>query len=189
MDSVLIISNAGNGCDALLNLLKTHEFSHITTAASGSEARRLLIDNSYDMVIINAPLKNEFGDELSLKISESTTSGVMLIVKTEIADEVSAKVEDYGVFVVSKPISKQLFFQSLKLVSSYRKRLLGLKNENVKLQVKIDEIRLIDRAKCVLIQYLNLTEPQAHRYIEKHAMDLRKTKVQIAQGILKTYET
>ena len=46
----------------------------------------------------------------------------------------------------------------------------------------------MDRAKCVLIQYLNMTETQAHRYIEKQAMDLRTTRRQIAEGILKTYE-
>ena len=53
---------------------------------------------------------------------------------------------------------------------------------------KGEEIRLVDRAKCALIQYLGMSEATAHRYIEKQAMDLRKTKVQIAEGILKTYE-
>ena len=50
-------------------------------------------------------------------------------------------------------------------------------------------MRLIDRAKCVLIQYLTMTEPQAHRYIEKQAMDTRTTRREVAQQILRTYET
>lgn len=45
-----------------------------------------------------------------------------------------------------------------------------LKSENERLQEKIAEIRLVDRAKCALIQYADMTEPQAHRYIEKQAM-------------------
>ena len=61
-------------------------------------------------------------------------------------------------------------------------------NENFKLQRKIEEIRLIDRAKCILIQYLQMTEPQAHKYIEKQAMNLRQSRVQMAESILKTYE-
>ena len=65
---------------------------------------------------------------------------------------------------------------------------MGLRNENFKLQSKIEEIRLVNRAKCVLIQYLKLTEPQAHRYIEKQAMDTRQTKKDVAEKILKTYE-
>ena len=47
---------------------------------------------------------------------------------------------------------------------------------------------LIDRAKCVLIQVLGMTEPQAHRYIEKQAMDMRVSKRQVAEELLKTYE-
>ena len=47
---------------------------------------------------------------------------------------------------------------------------------------------MIDRAKCILIQYLNMTEAEAHRYIEKQAMDMRSTKRVIAEGILRTYE-
>ena len=56
------------------------------------------------------------------------------------------------------------------------------------MQRKIEEIRLIDRAKCILIQYLQMTEPQAHKYIEKQAMNLRQSRVQMAESILKTYE-
>jgi len=74
-------------------------------------------------------------------------------------------------------------------MAASHKRITGLKNENIKLQKKIEDIRLIDRAKCVLIQYLNMTEPQAHRYIEKQAMDMRITRAEVAQGILKTYES
>ena len=48
---------------------------------------------------------------------------------------------------------------------------------------------MVDRAKCAMIQYLNMTEPQAHRYIEKQAMDLRITKKEVARGILETYDT
>ena len=57
-----------------------------------------------------------------------------------------------------------------------------------KLLQKIEDIKMIDRAKCILIQYLNMTESEAHRYIEKQAMDMRTTRKTIAEGILRTYE-
>lgn len=47
---------------------------------------------------------------------------------------------------------------------------------------------MVDRAKCLLIQYQNLTEPQAHRFIEKQAMDRRLTRLDVARQILTTYE-
>lgn len=189
MDSALLVSSSDKGHSTFVELLKAAEFTHITTAHSGNEARRMLMQSDYDLAIINAPLSDEFGHDLSCMVTENSYAGVILLTKSEVADQVSAKVENYGVLVVPKPISRPLFFQAVKLVSSSRRRLLGLKNENVKLQNKIEEIRLVDRAKCVLIQYLKLTEPQAHRYIEKQAMDMRVSRKEIALNILKTYET
>lgn len=55
-------------------------------------------------------------------------------------------------------------------------------------QVMTDEAGLINRAKLALMLYLNMSEPSAHRYIEKRAMDMRVTKNEIAKNILKTYE-
>lgn len=188
MESVLIVSSTEKGQDFLAETLRTNNYSKITTAGNGSEARRLLNENDYELVVINAPLKDESGEELSLQLTESSMAGVILIVRTEIADEVASKVEDYGVFVLAKPLNRLLLFQSLKLIAASRSRLLGLKHENVKLHKKIEEIRLVDRAKCALIQYLGITEQQAHRYIEKQAMDRRITRREVAEGILNTYE-
>ena len=47
---------------------------------------------------------------------------------------------------------------------------------------------MIDRAKYVLMSSLRLSEQEAHRYIEKQAMDLRITKRAVAESLLKTYE-
>ena len=102
--------------------------------------------------------------------------------------DISPDIEDAGVFVLPKPVSPEFFYQAVKLLIASRKRVQVLENENVKLQKKIDEIRLIDRAKCILIQYLQMTEPQAHKYIEKQAMNLRQSRLQTAESILKTYE-
>ena len=60
---------------------------------------------------------------------------------------------------------------------------------SLRLYSKLEELQLISRAKAVLIEYLKLTEPQAHRYIEKQAMDLGLTRPQVALNILKTYES
>ena len=189
MNSVLVVSSSDKGIELLSQLLNTNAPSSISTAASSGEARRMLSNFEYDLVVINTPLKDEFGDKLSVTVTEISASGVIIIVKSDIADDISAKVEDFGVLVVSKPIIRQVFFQSLKLALASKKRISGLKSENIHLQHKIEEIRLVTRAKCVLIQYLNMTENQAHRYIEKQAMDMRTTREQIAQNILKTYET
>ena len=51
-----------------------------------------------------------------------------------------------------------------------------------------EEIKLVNRAKSCLMQYLKFSEPQAHRYIEKQAMDTRRTRKDVAKHILSIYE-
>ncbi len=169
-------------------LLAARHMQQYTAAKSGAEARRMLLDGSFDLVVINAPLSDEFGHELASWASQTSTAGVLLLVRSELADDLSARVEDDGVFVVPKPVNRPFFYQALKLVAASRRRMLSLEQQNIKLQQKIEEIRLVDRAKCILIEVLKLSEGQAHRYIEKQAMDMRITRREVAENILKTYE-
>ncbi|MDR1320376.1 MAG: ANTAR domain-containing protein [Gracilibacteraceae bacterium] len=188
VDYALVVSGSEKSRDFFLQVLKETVYTQITFVRSGNEARRLLRANDYDLVVINTPLTDEFGHDLAFAALENTSAGIILIVKNEIADEVEARVADHGVFVLAKPLNRQIFHQSLKLMAASRRRIVGLKLQNSKLQNKIEELRLVDRAKCALIQYLNMTEAQAHRYIEKQAMDLRTAKREIAQNILRNYE-
>lgn len=189
MEQVLVVSSSKKGCETLTELLKKQSFKSIIVTNSGSQARRTLREASFDLLVINAPLSDELGYELALMAVETTNTGVLLLVKNDLADEARARVEDFGVFVVTKPLSPEFFYQALKLVQASRRRLIGLKEENTVLQKQIQDIRLVNRAKCVLIQYLSMTEPQAHKYIERQAMDQRASKSEVAQGILRTYES
>lgn len=188
MDSVLIVSAPGSGRQFIDVLSKSHLYGRLENIPSGGDARRRLLEDEFDLIVINTPLSDETGIGLALHLSVNTDSGVLLMVKGEIQYEVADKVEEYGVLVASKPVGRQVFFQSLRLLTAARRRTVILKTENIKLQHKIDEIRLVDRAKCALIQYLSLTEQQAHRYIEKQSMDSRKSRRETAEQILKTYE-
>ncbi len=189
METALVVSSSTKGKEFLTELLTGCGVSRLAFSQTGGEARRLLLEQSFDMVVVNAPLKDEFGHELALTLTQTSDSGILMLVKTDLADQVSARVEDFGVFVIPKPVGRQLFFQTVKLLNAARNRVLGLQKENGRLQQKIEEMRLVDRAKCALVQYLGFTEPQAHRYLEKQAMDLRVTRGEVAREILKTYES
>ncbi len=169
-------------------MLKSGSFSRIVTSQSGSEARRYLLESEYDLVIIDSPLLDEMGDDFALHASEHYDCGVILIVPNDNLADIDYTVEDEGVFVIPKPVSPEFFYQSVKLLNASRRRLVKLLDENRRLQRKLEELRMVDRAKCVLIQVLKMTESQAHRYIEKQAMDLRLPRISVAENILKTYE-
>ena len=102
-------------------------------------------------------------------------------------DDVALHVEDGGVFVLPKPISPDLFFQAAKLLSASRRRISQIEEENRRLQQKLEETRTVGRAKCLLIERMHFTEQQAHRHIEKLAMDSRSSRRDVAESILRRY--
>ena len=83
------------------------------------------------------------------RLRNDTLSGVILLAKAEIADSVAEKVEDDGVFVVPKPLSRVLFMQALRMTRAARSRLTGLQSENRRLQKRIEDIRQVDQAPSV----------------------------------------
>lgn len=170
------------------DFIKSENFSRIVPAQNGSQARRCITDSDFDLIIIDSPLGDEYGDELAVMASEKTTAGIILIVDNTNVYEVLNRVEDYGVFALSKPTTPDFFYQAAKLLTVSKKRMKTLENENSRLQKKIEEIRIVDRAKLVLIQVLKMTENQAQHYIEKQSMDLRQTRLATAENILRTYE-
>ena len=188
METALIVSSTDAGIKALFALLKGLHLRDIQFAMNSGEARRRLANQEYDLAVINTQLRDEFGSDLACHIAESTTAGVMLLIKLEYAAEINAKVEASGVFVLEKPVSRSMFQYTVRMMETMEHRLQMLKQENVRLQNKIEEIRLVDRAKLVLMEYLKISEENAHSYIEHQAMNMRCTKQEIAQSIIRTYQ-
>ena len=67
-------------------------------------------------------------------------------------------------------------------------RLRTLRDKTSSLQQRLDDSRIVARAKLLLISRLGMSEGDAHRYIEKTAMDSCLPRRDVAEGIIRTYE-
>ena len=188
MEKVLIISTQKESSDALFDIIKPLDFSNYDYATSGGEARRKFDYMDFDLTIINTPLSDEFGTDLALDIADKSLSAILLLVKSDIKEQVHDKVSVTGAFVVGKPINRQVLLQTIPFVLSSKQIIATLREQNQVLKRKVDDVKVIERAKFCLIKYLGLDEKQAHRYIQKQAMDLRIAPRSVADNILKTYE-
>ena len=143
--------------------------------------------SGYDLVIVSTPLRSEFGLNFVADVRSRTDAVILVLAKTEIADEVQNRIKFTGAYVLPRPFSKQSLVQTIKMALMARENMQRLEQEKSKLTKQLDDVKTIDRAKCCLIEYLNLTENQAHRHIQKLAMDTRRTQREIAEDILRTY--
>ena len=109
---------------------------------------------------------------------------MILLVKSEYYPTVFDRVCPHGVYTLPKPSPKQMVLQAFDWLESTRERLLRLEKKSVSLEDKMKEIRLVNRAKWQLISQRGMSEEDAHRFIEKLAMDKCITKSAAAQQIV-----
>ncbi len=112
---------------------------------------------------------------------------MLLLVRAEQYADLCWQATAAGVLILSKPTPSALLLQSLTLLCGTRERLRRMEQKTVSMEDRMEEIRLVNRAKWVLIDQLRMTEQEAHRYIEKQAMDRCVTRRAVAESILATY--
>ena len=182
--SVLVVSASASFNRAAGDLLPMTDYWPVTFVKSVAEAKRRLLEKPFDILLINAPLPDDLGMRLAIDTCDSSTAGVLLLVKSGLYNDVYAQAVPYGVMTLPKPTSLQMMAQALRVLCATRERLRKMEERQATVEEKIREIRLLNRAKWHLIESRGMTEAEAHRHIENQAMDLRLSKGEAAQRIL-----
>lgn len=188
MEQILTVAGTEQGMHLLQQLLQEKGLTITASADCGVEARRLLEEQRFNLVIVNAPLTDEHGEAIA-RMAHSKEADVILLVKPEHVDAVYERIGSTGIYMIPKPLKRAVFLQTLQCIRIQQQRLNKLQEEKGNLNRQIQDAKLLNRAKLLLMQVLKLSESQAHHYIEKQAMDLRVSKREVAEGIISTYET
>ena len=183
--STLVVSSSSKFNDFLRPILAERYCEPVTTVENVSAAKRAMNEREYDFLIINSPLTDDPGIKLSIDSSEGRGTVCLLLVRSEWYDELFAKVSEHGVFILPKPTSVSAVSEALSFLSSAFMRLKLISKKTNSLEEKMKEIRLVNHAKWVLIEQQKMTEEEAHKYIERRAMDNGLTKTEVANEILK----
>lgn len=182
---IIIFSRQGETLDNLCNAAGEAGFGKISVS-EGADYDQLISDGQ-SLVLVNAPLENEFGLDIAVTAAKQGC-GVIIAAPSKVCGKIAQKIGSLDIFVLPKPLNNELLLQAFRFVTLAKANSNVLKNEKEQLEKKIRDIRLIDRAKCVLVEYLRISEAEAHRQLQKRAMDMHMTSAEVAQDILKTYE-
>lgn len=186
--SVLIVSDTEKFRTSLTSLLPERTFSPVINVPDTSTAKRALLEREYDVVLINGTHSDDRAVKLAIDVCTEKGSVALLFVRRELYAEIYAKVSDFGVLTLPLPSSPQMVTQALDWVRATRERLRRYEKTAQTVEQKMEEIRAVNRAKWLLIDVLKMTEADAHRYIEKQAMDRCVSKLEVAKGIINTYK-
>ena len=185
--SVLTDSSTDSFNTSISSLLPKSKYSTVHFVSSVSAAKRVIAERSYDFVIINSPLPDDTGTRFAIDVCNTGNTVVLLLVRAELHEDVYDKVAEHGVFTLSKPTSKPTILTALNWLTSAREMLNKTQKKTLSIEEKMEEIRIINRAKWLLISNLKMTEQDAHRHIEKQAMDRCIPKRKVAEEIINSY--
>lgn len=182
--SALLVSASETFNTSLQPLFSEAGFIKVHTVSNISSAQREYAARAYDFVIVNAPLPDDMGIRFATEICNSSSCIVLLLVREELYAQARDKVMLHGVFTLAKPITKPVMRTALSWMAVARERMRKTEKKTMTIEEKMAEIRLINRAKWLLIEQEKMTEPEAHRFIEKQAMDRCLPRRTIAEEIL-----
>lgn len=169
---------------ALLTRARIVPFDHTDSARQALEQ---FDAGGIDGVLIAEPVAGSSGQELALQLKKRHCMAVLLLAAPEHADA-AALLEQSGVLVLPIDAPESLIVQTIRLLAAVRIQLEQMQHKTEKLEAKVADIRIINRAKLLLVQHLQMTETEAHKYIEKQAMDTSMRRRTIAENIIRTYE-
>lgn len=181
--SVLLVSRDSKIVSQISAFLVPPLFD-LTTTSDFNEARRLATERTFNIIIADSG--DGYDTDFAINISDSYST-ILLLVPNEHFDEISYRVEGYGILTITKPFEPFYFYNMIKIAIAVQYKVQVLSSQTTKLKVKMEEIKQVNRAKMLLMQNMNMSEQEAHRYIEKEAMDRGMKKTAISEEIIKTY--
>jgi response regulator NasT len=177
----LIVSNNAEMTAVFFAALQKAGAEDITVSEAG------YIDG-FDAVIFNLPLEGRFGLEEAANAAKTESVFVLAVAPQKNMDEIIKRLGDSPLLLLSRPFSVAALELTLRNLTRLAMKTLSYRGKLIEAEHKISDIKLIERAKFTLVEYLSLNEAEAHRYIQKNAMDRRVKQVEVAKEVLRTYE-
>lgn len=154
-------------------------------AKTAPESMPVLERGDAELVIAVEPFSQDVDKSLLPTLLKEDRICLLLLTETEAPRPM---LTERGVLVLPSSAPDFLLSQAVQLLIAARMKLRKLESRAAKLEAHVEEVRLINRAKLLLVQQLKMTEAEAHRYIEKQAMDTCRKRRTIAENIIRTYE-
>ncbi|MDE6036020.1 MAG: ANTAR domain-containing protein [Ruminococcus sp.] len=185
MENVLVISSNKSASETLSGFIREAFGCEVRTVETAGQAREFFDSQaSCGLALIYSPLTDDHGTTLAEYIIENTSANCILIVRAENVEKISGRMGRMGIITIGRPFNKNFLWQTINIIEISMNRSYQLYAETVRLERKIDEIRLIDKAKFMLMQYRHMTEEEAHIFLEQYAMNNRKKKTTSATEII-----
>lgn len=187
MDIIVLSSN-----EEIRNLIvETLSDTRRLTGITGITAGNMSISadpKKHSAAVIVSPLADVFGLDTAVQFCKGGGAGVVFVTTSENAEKASDKVSKYPIMILPRPVNRFIISEALRLILHNAERNEENEKEKAFLEKKLNDIKLMNRAKAAMIKYLAISEEEAHSQLQKRAMNQQRPISEVAAEIIKTYE-
>jgi response regulator NasT len=168
----------------LAEMLEEEGDAVVGQAGDGERAVALAEELRPDLVVLDVKMPRLDGISAAQRIAEQRIAPVVILTAFS-QRELVERARDAGAMAyLVKPFTKADLVPAVEMALSRFAELQLLEAEVADLSERLETRKAVDRAKGVLQQRLDLSEPDAFRWIQKTAMDLRLSMRQVADGVI-----
>lgn len=168
----------------LAEMLAEEGYDVVGQAGDGERAVALAEELRPDLVVLDVKMPKLDGIGAAQRIAEQRIAPVVILTAFSQRDLVERAREAGAMAYLVKPFGKADLVPAVEMAISRFAELRQLEAEVHDLTDRLETRKLVDRAKGVLQQALGISEPDAFRWIQKTAMDLRLSMREVADGVV-----
>jgi AmiR/NasT family two-component response regulator len=171
----------------LKEMLQEEGYEVVAEAGDGETAVRLAGEHRPDLVILDIKMPVLDGISAAERIVSERTAPVLVLTAFS-QRELVERARDAGAMAyLVKPFTRADLVPAIELAVSRHAEIAALEREVESLTDRLETRKLVERAKGVLQQRMDLTEPQAFRFIQKASMDRRLTMKELAESVIREF--
>jgi AmiR/NasT family two-component response regulator len=168
----------------LAEMLAEEGYVVVGQAGDGQSAVELAEQHRPDLVVLDVRMPRLDGITAAQRIAEQRIAPVVILTAFSQRDLVDRARDAGAMAYLVKPFTKSDLVPAIEMAVSRFAEVQMLEAEVADLTDRLETRKAVDRAKGVLQKQLDLSEPDAFRWIQKTAMDLRLSMRQVAEGVL-----
>ena len=168
----------------LAEMLEEEGYLVVGQAGDGERAVELAEEHRPDLVVLDVKMPRLDGIAAAERIASRRIAPVVILTAFSQRDLVDGARDAGAMAYLVKPFNKHDLVPAIEMAVSRFAELRMLEAEVADLAERLETRKAVDRAKAVLQKQLDLSEPDAFRWIQKTAMDLRLSMRQVADGVV-----
>ena len=165
-------------------MLAEEGYAVVGQAGDGEQAIALVEELRPDLVVLDIKMPKLDGISAAARIAEQRIAPVVILTAFSQRELVERAREAGAMAYLVKPFGKSDLVPAIEMARSRFAETRQLESEVADLTERLETRKLVDRAKGVLQQTLGVAEPDAFRWIQKTAMDLRLSMREVAEGVV-----